>query len=112
MNLHRQPFGDGCLANSRITDINGIVLASATQHMNRPLDLVVAADQRIDVALRGFIDQVHSESVQRLHPFRRPFVVALFWLVLRILFFFGGDLRYAVRNVIYHIESGDSLLLQ
>ena len=48
VNLHRQALGDRGFADARIADIDRIVLAPAAQHVNRPLDLIVAADQRID----------------------------------------------------------------
>ena len=113
MNLHRQALGDSGFADARITDVDRIVLPPSTEHMNGPLDLIIAADERIDEALRRFVDQVHGKRFQRLHPSATGRSSPLFFLVgLRLGFFLGGDLRHAVGDIIDQIETSDALLFQ
>ena len=51
----RQAFDDRRLADARLADENGIVLRAARQHLDRAADLLVAADDRIELAgARGF----------------------------------------------------------
>ena len=49
----RQPFDDGGLADAGFADEHRIVLGPASQHLNDAADLVVAADDRIELALDG-----------------------------------------------------------
>ena len=46
-----QAFGERGLADAGFADVQRIVLAAAAQHLDRALDFVLAADQRIDLAL-------------------------------------------------------------
>ena len=52
MNLHRQSLGDRRFADAGVADIDRIVFAPPAQHVNRPFDLVVASDERVDKPLR------------------------------------------------------------
>ena len=47
----RQPFGDRGLADAGLADEQRIVLLPAAQHLDGAVDLGVAADQRIDLAV-------------------------------------------------------------
>ena len=49
----RQPLDDGGLADARVADEQRVVLAPPRQHVQRPLDLRLPADQRIDLARRA-----------------------------------------------------------
>ena len=49
----REPFGDRGLADAGLADQQRIVLAPAAQHLDHALELVLAADQRIDLAGLG-----------------------------------------------------------
>ena len=49
----RQAFGDGGLADARLADQHRIVLGAARQHLDGAADFLVAADHRIELALRG-----------------------------------------------------------
>ena len=64
----RQPFGNRRLADAGIADIERIVLRAAAQDLNGAVDLGLAADQRIDLALRlSFeIDAIGVERVVAL----------------------------------------------
>jgi hypothetical protein len=61
----RQPFDDGGLARAGVADQNGVVLAPAAQDMNHPVQLGVAADERIDLAAPCAPSQVGQ--VRRQH---------------------------------------------
>ena len=53
----REPLGDRGLADAGLADVQGIVLAPPAQDLDGALDLELAADQRIDLALaRGLVE--------------------------------------------------------
>ena len=60
-----QAFGDGGLAHAGLADQQRVVLAAAAQDLDHALDLVLAADQRIDLAVLGGLVQVLRELLQR-----------------------------------------------
>ena len=51
-------FGDGRLADARLTDEDRIVLGPARKHLDRPADFLVAANHRIELAVAGILGQV------------------------------------------------------
>ncbi len=53
-----QALGDGGLAHAGLADQQRVVLAAAAQDLDDALDLVLAADQRIDLAVLGELVQV------------------------------------------------------
>ena len=48
-----EALGDGRLADARLADQRGVVLLAARQDLDDPLDLLLAADDRIELARRG-----------------------------------------------------------
>ena len=64
--LARQALGDRRLADAGLADIERVVLGAAAQHLDGALDLVLAADQRIDPALAGLLVEVDAIGGQRL----------------------------------------------
>ncbi len=60
-----QPLGDGRLADARFADQHRVVLGPARQDLDHPLDLVVAADDRVELPLLGQQGQVAAELVQQ-----------------------------------------------
>jgi hypothetical protein len=70
LDTRRHALDDGGLAHARIADEQGVVLAPPSQHVQRPLDLLVTTDQRIDLALAGTLVQVDGVDRQRI--FGRP----------------------------------------
>ena len=48
------------LADARLADEHRVVLAAAAEDLDRPLDLGVAADERVDEPLRRALDEVHA----------------------------------------------------
>ena len=61
-----EPLDDGGLADSGVTDEDGVVLGPPRQHLHDPADLGVAADDRIQPALAGGGGQVGAVLLQGL----------------------------------------------
>ena len=89
----RQPFGDRRLADARLADEHGIVLRAPREHLNHAANFLIAADDRIELALPGPLDQVDAVLLQRLElafgvligaraPTRGPLCSALEHLLL------------------------------
>ena len=80
--LAGQPLRDGGLADPRIADQQRVVLVAPAQDLDAALDLVGAADQRIDLPLAGLLVEVDAIGFERLaaglrrgafpRPRRRP----------------------------------------
>ena len=62
----RQPFDDRGLADARLADQDRIVLGAARQHLDHAADLLVAADDRIELALARQLGQVAAVPLERL----------------------------------------------
>ena len=63
--LARQPLHDRGLADARLADEDGIVLRAAAEDLDHAFDLVVAADDRVELVFLRKGGQVASERVQR-----------------------------------------------
>ena len=61
-----QPLDDRGLADAGLADQHGIVLRAPGEHLHGPADLFVAADDRIDLALPGHLDQIAAVALQGL----------------------------------------------
>ncbi len=75
----RQAFGDRGLADAGLADQQRVVLAPAAQHLDHALDLGLAPDQRIDLAVLGERVEVLRELLER----RRLVLAFAFLLLLR-----------------------------
>src|SRR4029434_295760 len=64
----REPLDDGRLADARIADEEGVVLRPAREDLDDAADLVVAADDGIELALAGECGEIARELVERLAP--------------------------------------------
>ena len=62
----RQPFDDGRLADARLTDEHRVVLRAARQHLDHAADFLVAADDRIELALLGQLGEIAAIAGERL----------------------------------------------
>ena len=62
----REPLDDRGLADSRVADENGVVLRPARKHLDDAADLLVAADDRVELAGLGELRQVAAELLERL----------------------------------------------
>ena len=61
-----QPLDDGRLAHAGLSDEHGVVLGAARQHLDDPADLLVAPDDRVELALAGRLGQVPAVLGQGL----------------------------------------------
>ncbi len=108
-----QAFGNRGLADAGFADEQRVVLATSTQDLDRAFDLVLATDQRIDLADAGLLVEIDRELAKR---------IAL-RLVAPLAFLLGGfgglarlrlmaDLGDLVRNEVDDVEARDLLLVQ
>ena len=77
-------FGDGGLAHTGFTDKAGVILLAAAQDLDGAVNLAVAADDIIQLALPRFAGQVFAVGIQKLALGRlfAVFAVGLFFAVL------------------------------
>ena len=64
-----QALDDGGLADAGLADQHRVVLGAAGEHLHDPLDLLLAPDDRVELALAGGLGQVAAELVE--HEARR-----------------------------------------
>ncbi len=64
-----EPLDDRGLADARLADQHGIVLGAARQHLDRAADLLVAADDRVELALARRLGQVARVFLQGVVAF-------------------------------------------
>ncbi len=92
-----QAFHDGGFADARLADQHRIVLGAAAQDLHHALQLVIAADQRIERAIHGGLREIAAELGQQ-----RAFLGAA-----------GGDLfRRRALNLFAHLRKAQSALMQ
>ena len=65
------------LADARLADEHRIVLAAPAEHLDRALQFVGAADERVEQPLARPLGQVHAVGGQRIGRRRRPAVFAV-----------------------------------
>ena len=75
-----QAFDDGRLADTGLADQHGVVLGAARQHLDDAADLLVAADHRIELALRGELASGRGRSVSSASYVASGFCVVTRWL--------------------------------
>ena len=61
-----EPFDDGRLADAGLADQHRVVLRAARQHLDDAADLLVAADDRIELALARQLRQIAAVALERL----------------------------------------------
>ena len=59
-----QALDDGGLADAGLADQHRVVLGAPGQHLHQALDLLLAADDRVELALAGGLGQVAAELVE------------------------------------------------
>ena len=62
----RQPLDDGAFAHAGFADQDRVVLLAARKDLHHALDLLLAAHDRVDLALAGQPREVHTEFVQQV----------------------------------------------
>ena len=60
-----EPFDDGRLADAGLADEHGIVLGAAREHLNDAANLLVASDDRIELAAARELGQVAPVFFER-----------------------------------------------
>src|SRR5712691_7182663 len=109
-----KPFGDRGLPDPGVADIERVVLGAPAEDLDRPLDLGLAPDQRVDLAAFRLFVEVDAIGVERI-------VAALLALFAALLLFgsldaarlrAAGRLGDAVRDVVDRVEPRHVLLLQ
>src|SRR5690606_27482894 len=106
----RETLGERGLADAGLAHEQRIVLAAAAKDLHRPLDLELAADQRVDAARRGLRVQIRREALERARLGAAPLLLerpVLLRVGLRT-----GVLRDAVRDVVRNVEPDDVLEAQ
>src|SRR5581483_12014044 len=66
----RQALDDGRLADARLADQHRVVLRPAREDLHHALDLGLAADDGVELALRRLLRQVAAELVEELRALR------------------------------------------
>ena len=61
-----EPLDDRRLADAGLADQHRVVLRAAREHLDHAADLLVAADDRVELALLGRLGQVAAELLERL----------------------------------------------
>ncbi len=114
-----QALRDRGLADAGIADIKRVVLLPPAQDLDGAVDLHLAADQRVDLAVLGLLVEVDAVGVQRVVAALLPrllaaVAVALFLVgALRAaLFAAARRLGDAVADIVDRVEAGHVLLLQ
>ena len=109
-----QAFGNRRLAHTSLAHQQGVVLAATTQDLDHPLHLILAPDQRIDLAVLGELVEVLRVLLQR-----RGLLVLFGGAVfgLRRGFARLGGLGWiafldAVRDEVHHVQPGHALLMK
>ncbi len=105
-----EALGDGGLADAGFAHQERVVLAPAAEDLHDTLELRLAADERVDLAVDGELVQVLREALERAAGLRLGRLgLALAFLArarrLRRL----GD---AVRDVVHHVQARDALLVE
>ena len=60
----REALDDGGLADAGLADQHRVVLGAAAQHLHDPLDLLLAADHRVELAVARELGEVPAELVE------------------------------------------------
>jgi hypothetical protein len=109
----REPFGHRRLADAGIADEDRVVLASTAEDLDRPLQLVGAADERVELPQAGPLAEVHAVCPERVRRCGRFAIGAdsplgrrwISWPRQRLL-------RDPVRDVVQDVQTADALVAQ
>ena len=66
-----QALDDGGLADAGLADQHRVVLGAAAEHLHQALDLLLAPDDRVELALAGGLGEVAAELVEHQRRRRR-----------------------------------------
>ena len=115
-NAPGQALGDGRLAHTGLAHQQRVVLATAAQDLDGALNLVVAPDQRVDLAVLGGLVEVLRVLLQRRRLLAAALALRAAVLAIALALGFGrlGGLALldAVGDEIDHIQARNALLVQ
>jgi len=66
VDLEREPFGDGRLADARVSHEQRVILLTPRQDLDDARDLVLAANERVDAGALGLLVEVDGVGLQRV----------------------------------------------
>src|SRR5581483_8714544 len=106
----RQALGDRRLADAGVTDIERVVLRAPAQDLDGTVDLGLAADQRIDLAVLRLLVEIDAIGIERIVAALLLLLVAAVALLLvgalhAARLRAAGRLGDAVRDIIDGIEA-------
>ena len=111
-----EAFRDRGLADAGFADEQRIVLLPAAQHLDGAVDLGIASDHRIDLAVARLLVEVDAVGIERLALFLGILVALGLGLFVdaahRTRFGDPGPLGDAVADVVDRVVAGHVLLLQ
>ncbi len=111
-----EPFRDRGLADAGFADEQRIVLLPAAQHLDGAVDLGIAPDHRIDLAVARLLVEVDAIGIERLALFLGILVALGLGLFVdtahRARFRYPGPLGDAVADVVHRVVARHVLLLQ
>ena len=109
-----QAFHDGGLAHARLADEHRVVLGATRQHLDDPTDLVVAPDDRVDLAVAGALGEVLPVLLQRCEVLFRVLAgdpVAAAHFLERLQQLFAADAEASVHGQ-QQVLDGEEVVLQ
>ena len=109
----REPLGHRRFADARFADEHRVILAAAAEDFDRALQLLRAADQRIEQPLPRAIGEVDAVRRQRIARGRRLLVAcagARARVPIGVAVVRRRRLRHAVRDVLEDVEPRDPVL--
>ena len=119
VDAQRQALGDGGLAHAGLAHVERVVLPPPAEHLDGALELLVAADERIDPALRGLVVEQGGVGGERIPGGARTLVVVVtgrhavrILLLALLLLLAPAVLAQAVADVVEEVHPRHPLLLQ
>ncbi len=108
-NAPGQPFSNGRFTDAGFTHQQRVVLAAAAQYLDRPFQLFLAANQRVNTADAGKLVKIGGEVFHTFLPACLLFAVDLMagiGCLIRLVF------SRSMRDEVHHIEAADFVFAQ
>ena len=105
----REAFGHRRLPDARLPDEDRVVLPAAAEHLNRALQLLAPANQRVEPALPSPLGQIRAVRREGVSRRGGAFFPLAGWRLASGRGFLVRRLRHAVGNELEDVEPRDSL---